>query len=291
MNNKFNFNRFGKVLRMDFHNSTTLFRTSFIICCCLPLAVWLFCVVLGNRNIDTIDPIVRRFMIYGTAILAGILAPARIYRTINQPNRGIYYAMLPASKSEKFWSQVVMCYLIVPVMTVLAGIVLDTVLRVIPFGPYHEWLWQNWPLMNEIVNTMSAEDYARLYGWEPTQTYLIIRFLNNTPTVFFLICLFFTGVASDIAIFFFTNTIFKKHKVSQTILWLIAIQFVLQLVGVPILTNINWNNIDIDYLNHLTPSRAVTLIQWIAWGGIVANILFTVLISWWTAARIKKMSY
>ena len=71
-----------------------------------------------------------------------MVTPSRMYRTCNLQKEGIYYAMLPASKLEKYLSMLLFTIVVCPLLCFLGGMVLDYFLTLLPFGPYNKWLWQ-----------------------------------------------------------------------------------------------------------------------------------------------------
>ena len=94
---------------------------------------------------------------------------------------------------------------------------------------------------------------------------------------------------STVALFLFTNTIFKKHKVLQTLLWTWLISFAINLVCTPIMGAIVLNGNWVEaILQSVDPVRGFNIAYWAAtaWG-----ILLTVVFLWWTAYRLKRMKY
>ena len=134
MNNKFDWNRFCKVVNKDFRNLWPMFGTTAIVLATLPFAIWLLALVL-NRNF-VIDPNYRVVMLMGFSSLAALMLPSRLYRTMNLRNEGIYYAMLPASKLEKFLSMLLFTFIVAPVVVYLGSIPMDD--DTIP--GFHSWL-------------------------------------------------------------------------------------------------------------------------------------------------------
>ena len=109
MNNTFDWNRFCKVVKKDFRNLWPMFGTTMIVLASLPFAVWLMALVIDRTAIIT--PNVRVAMIMIFSSLAALMLPSRLYRTMNLRNEGIYYAMLPASKLEKFVSMLLFTFI------------------------------------------------------------------------------------------------------------------------------------------------------------------------------------
>lgn len=277
----FDSNRFKMVFGKDLRSSWPLFRTTFLIICAIPVAIWLFNLVLGDAGRTEFSPLFRRAMIFITMCLVAIMSPSRIYRTANLPNQGIYYAMLPASHTEKFWSQILMCYIIMPLTAMLVGIGIDLFLTILPIGANVDWIWTRWPCLTDKDDIMTS-----LNG--PQE---IIDFLGN----FWLMLLgYVMCILSYAATFFFTNTLFKKNKVAKTILWLILLGFVFNLIVTPLLMALLHN---VDFVDLL--KRFSNWMEWnprqflivIYWGSMVVNAIYIVLFSWWASHRLKKMAY
>ena len=273
-------NRFQMLLAKDLRSSWSLFRTAFIIICCIPVAVWLFNMVLGSHGATEIAPVVRRLLIFLSISLVTIMAPSRIYRNVNIPDEGIYYAMLPASKREKFWSQVLVCYVCMPIAALLTGILIDLFLTCLPFGSYADWIWQHWPMLNnyDVYRGMmdSRSDFAFIFGF------------------WYMLLIFFTSLMFNTSTFFFTNTIFRKNKIAKTILWILIINFAISFIINPLLL-LFIGNTDFEVWMKLlvskhewNPSNVLRALFWIA---IAWNVIISVAFTWWAGHRLKKMTY
>ncbi len=272
MNNKFDWNRFCKVVNKDFHNLWPMFGTTAIVLATLPFAIWLLALVL-NRNF-VIDPNYRVVMLMGFSSLAALMLPSRLYRTMNLRNEGIYYAMLPASKLEKFLSMLLFTFIVAPVVTYLGSMVIDIILRLMPTGAYHQWLWQGdggFPLFTSIP--MDDDVMPGFHSW-----------LLTAAT--------YSGLLASPAIFLYAATLFKKHKVLYTFLILYLLEFALTVIAIPIVVSLIKNPDFMEWLYdtfHLwTPQR---IMNWVM--GIVAafNFVVFVLFTWMTWRRLKKMPY
>ena len=271
MNKTFEWSRFGKLVRKDFSNIWQNAGTSLLIITLLPLAVWLFWWALsGVHDLPAIVPEVRWGFIACVVFLAVIVTPSRMYRTCNLQKEGIYYAMLPASKLEKYLSMLLFTVVICPLLCLCGSIVLDYFLTMLPFGSYNKWLWQTDYLA-------SGLDYYRMLvsGNVPDLDSEELRLFAEVVTPGKVVLYGLVAYLSDVALFLFTNTIFKKHKVLQTLLWTWLISFAINLVCTPIMGALMLNG------NWLKWYWAAT-----AWG-----ILLTVVFLWWTAYRLKRMKY
>ena len=269
MNNTFECKRFGKLFSRDFRNIWPSFGLTMLIITLLPLAAWLLCMAMTPEL--TILPEARIGFIAFSVWLALIMAPSRLYKTCNLPKRGIYFAMLPASKLEKYLSMLICCLFVCPLLVLAGSIAFDYLLAVLPFGPYEQWLTQSgMPLFDgKSFGDMMAEGLSEagisMHFW---LTLMILSYFYNA------------------AVFLFTNTIFKKHKVLKTMLWTMLISFLVQLVFTPC------------FMRGITDPEAVmanfsnpgALQGWYT-GSLVFSIILTLVFFWWSAYRLKKMKY
>ena len=280
MNNKFEWNRFCKVVKKDFCNLWPTFGTTMIVLASLPFAVWLLALVIDRTTI--IEPNIRVVMIMLFSSFAALMLPSRLYRTMNLRNEGIYYAMLPASKLEKYISALFFSLIVCPLAVYLGGMALDVFLTALPFGPWQDWLWQSkvgFPFifdMSFFDSLVADGEGAELFGYYGS--WWVIS------------C--WTGYISTVLMFFFTATLFKRHKVLQTILWLYVIEFAFSIVLIPVFVAL-FSNTDLmeglyDYISSRDPQ---TLFNWLFVGTNVLNVLLTALFGWLSWRRLNRMAY
>ncbi|MBP5677256.1 MAG: hypothetical protein J6W88_02020 [Bacteroidales bacterium] len=280
MNNTFDWNRFCKVVNKDFRNMWPLFGPTMIILAALPFAIWLLLFVVDRHNTMPAD--FRLLIIEGVACVAAIMAPSRMYRTWNLRNEGIYYAMLPASKLEKYCSALLFSLIICPLTVFLGGMALDIVLTALPFGPWRDWLWQGdmgFPFtfdFSSMVNDYSVETAefreAMHFG---------ALFMANS----------WLGYIASVLMFMFTSTLFKRHKVLQTILWIYAIEFVLSLVLIPTMMTLSRGDSLLWLVDWLQQHEPETVMNMLLWFGVATDAILIALFGWLTWRRLKKMPY
>ena len=187
MNKTFDWSRFGKLVRKDFSNIWQNAGTSLLIITLLPLAVWLFWWALSG------------------------VTPSRMYRTCNLQKEGIYYAMLPASKLEKYLSMLLFTVVICPLLCLCGSIVLDYFLTLLPFGSYNKWLWQTDYLAEGL-------DYYRLMvsGNVPNMDSEKVRVFTEVVTPGKVVLYGLVAYLNYVALFLFTNTIFvHQHNLQE----------------------------------------------------------------------------
>lgn len=272
------------MVRKDFSNIWQNAGTSLLIITLLPILAWLLWWALsGIEEIPAIVPEVRWCFIAGSVMLAAIVSPSRMYRTSNLQKEGIYYAMLPASKLEKYVSMLLFTIVVCPLLCFLGGMVLDYFLTLLPFGPYDKWLWQT----DYLADTL--DDYRALVaGTFPNvndNTMMLVQVIKPGRVVLYAVLCHL----SYVSLFLFTNTIFKKHKVLQTLLWTWLISFVLNIILTPIMGTMmmsgNWLE---EFLETADPVRSMNIAYWAAtaWSIVLTTVFF-----WWASYRLKHMKY
>jgi hypothetical protein len=284
MNNTFDWTRFCKVVRKDFSNIWQNAGTSLLIITLLPILAWLLWWALsGIEDMPAIVPEVRWCFIAGSVFLAAMVSPSRMYRTANLQKEGIYFAMLPASKLEKYLSMLLFTIVVCPLLCFLGGMVLDYFLTLLPFGPYNKWLWQTDYLADALDGYRGLVSGA--FPNVNENTLMLVQVFTPWKVVLYaLLC-----HLSNVALFLFTNTIFKKHKVLQTLLWTWLISFVLNIILTPIMGAMmlsgNWLQ---EFLETADPVRSLNIAYWAAtaWAVVLTTVFF-----WWASYRLKNMKY
>ena len=284
MNNTFDWTRFCKVVRKDFNNIWRNAGTSLLIITLLPILAWLLWWALsGIEEMPAIVPEVRWCFIAGSVLLAAIVSPSRMYRTANLQKEGIYFAMLPASKLEKYLSMLIFTIVVCPLLCFLGGMVLDYFLTLLPFGPYNKWLWQTDYLADALDGYRGLVSGA--FPNVDESTMMLVQVFTPWKVVLYaLLC-----HLSYVSLFLFTNTIFKKHKVLQTLLWTWLISFVLNIILTPIMGAMmlsgNWLQ---EFLESADPVRSLNIAYWAAtaWSIVLTTVFF-----WWANYRLKHMKY
>jgi hypothetical protein len=191
--------------------------------------------------------------------------------------------MLPASKLEKYLSMLLFTIVVCPLLCFLGGMVLDYFLTLLPFGPYNKWLWQTDYLADALDGYRGLVSGA--FPNVNENTLMLVQVFTPWKVVLYaLLC-----HLSNVALFLFTNTIFKKHKVLQTLLWTWLISFVLNIVLTPIMgammINGNWAEMFFEVTD---PVKNLNIAYWAAtaWAVVLTTVFF-----WWASYRLKNMKY
>jgi hypothetical protein len=258
-----------------------MFGTTMIILAALPFAAWLMMYVFGGGDAH-MPADIRLIMIEAVAYIAAIMAPSRMYRTWNLRNEGIYYAMLPASKAEKFCSALLFSLVVCPLAVYLGSLVLDVFLTVVPFGPWQEWIWQGEMGFPFTFNIAALNEVAPRFN-DDADAFLLFGTMYN-------VCCWI-GYIATVLMFVFTSTIFKRHKVLQTILWLYVIEFVLSIILMPVTIALVGNTDFMESVYDYFASAPERALNRIFWWGIAFNVLLTALFGWLSWRRLNRMAY
>ena len=271
-NQTFDWTRFMNVVRRDFLNIWPRVGKTMVVMACAPVALWLLLSMVPGNNY--LPSSVRGMMIFGLMSLFCMYAPSAMYRSCNLPKHGQYYAMLPASHLEKYLSMLLHCIIVLPVIFVAGAVAFDTVLSLLPFGAYNQYLWQS--SVFEIFDTAWID-------WSD-ESMFAKRFFD------WLWLSWLLSFLCQQVIFIFSNTVFKSHKFVLTVLSLWAIQFVLGLIGMPLLILLGLNG----GMEHFAAKVAAYPEQWMnafVFGSMILDVLFCGVMLWWTYYRLKKMKY
>lgn len=204
MNNIFNIKRFEKVFGNDASDFFPKFGGFLIVLWAIPIIIWIF--TLLNIDDSPINPTFRYVFILVLCSLSCLLVPARLYRHINDPKKGMEFAMTPASSFEKFLSMTLFCAVITPVIYFIGAYAIDFILSIIPNSPYNEYIWDRGFASDQLY--LSVEAKSIKFGFS-------LKLFNNL-----------TGCLMIASIFMLGNAIFKKRKTSKTIGILVLFVFI-----------------------------------------------------------------
>lgn len=143
MSQTFDIKRFGKLVKHD------LLR-------CLPTNSMVGAIMISSVVFTPFFMLMNQFMdnSYGPGgrlslmvLMSTFIAtqiPMQLYTVASkkQKKAGIYFAMLPASKCEKYLSMVLLSLVIAPLIMMSANLLLDSLLTTVHFPGYRKYLWQ-----------------------------------------------------------------------------------------------------------------------------------------------------
>ncbi len=199
MNNIFSFKRFGLLFTKEIKEYFQKFGTFTLAILCAYILYWFFTLIQGGTQ----SFIANRIPVIFIFIFAYIfLIPFHLYGESNHPNRGINYALLPASTCEKYCSMLLCTTIICPLVFSFVMLGLDTLLSLLSMGKV---------FTGNVFST-------NIFDW---------KFLGK-----YVMMLLFQSLS------IYGNLLFKKHKISRTFLCLIGVLTVLMTISIITLLSI-----------------------------------------------------
>ena len=285
MNNTFNINRFGKILKHDGLNYFPNIILAFAILWAIPVVVYLFTSLMPtDETKDVFDTFGRINVIDALTKIAVIIAPVRLYKYCNDSRKGIGYAMLPASTLEKFLSMVFYCTVVTPIIYIAGALAIDSILALFN-GPYEGFA------ISEFFDTMSQIKHQLINSgvrWEEDMP--VYAEYDTLMTPFIRIMLSVFGVLSLSSIFMFGNMIFKKRKTGKMIGILILLFIIFMIVFINYVAN------NEDYFEQILAGKdgkefIKFIIYYFTRGLLVLQIVVSALMLFGVYRKIKTQKY
>ena len=286
MNNTFNINRFGKILKHDGLNFFPNIILALAILWAIPVVVYLFTSLMPSDGTkDILDAFGRISVIDTLAKIALIIAPVRLYKYCNDSRKGIVYAMLPASTLEKFLSMVIYCVIVTPIIYIAGALAIDSILALFN-GPY-----------DGFAVSVYFDRYAQInYAFDYQDAKMLLDdtwpiFVNSlSPS--FLTILSILGTLTLSAIFMFGNMIFKKHKTGKMIGILILLAIIIMIIFVNYVAN---NEALTEYFKQIDEDNVTEFIERMIfiWMNVAlyTEIIISALMLFGVYRKIKTQKY
>ena len=188
MNNKFDFKRFGQVLAKDWKQYFRDFGISLIVWSCIPVLFWIVTLIFDTE----MENGSRAVVIGSLVFLVLMFVPSKVYGKANLSREGVGFAMLPATNLEKFFSMVLYCSILTPLIVGLGSWAIDSLLYLLPFGGF-------------------------------TYFFVVLPKSELGLLIISIAC----SIILFSSIFLFGNMVFKKRKAGKTIAWGLLIIFVI----------------------------------------------------------------
>lgn len=142
MNNSFGIHRFGQLVLHDVRRCSPKYGTVG------PLMISAvtftpFMTLFQNMATQEMHGAGYRLLLMLTmsAFMASTI-PMQLYPNVGKKKFGIYFAMLPASKWEKYLSIVLLSLVLVPLTLLVGNVAIDTLLTAVHAPFYNRYLWQ-----------------------------------------------------------------------------------------------------------------------------------------------------
>lgn len=281
MSQTFDIKRFGKVLAYDIRRlSPRNFRSgertgnmgiNIISFAFMPVVISLVNILMGEQAAGV--PVwVRWFMLLFTAVIMACLVPEVHYNAVNQKKGGSYYAMLPASKLEKYLSMLLMTLVICPLLTFCGAFVVDTLITFLPLHVNEGYLWQ----IDSLLGHFGINPYEGLPAIYSVRAYMVAIF----------------GYILFAMAFVFGNTLFRKSKTALTMLCLFGIGFVVSIVSLFVTIAVSANsNVELATDYRVMHVFTGSFYGWVNNIGLGMQVLFITLLVYYSWRRIKRMGY
>ena len=168
MQSTFNLRRFGRLVRHDLqllHPRYSTQGASMLSAVLFPVMMVIVMTLFGDDPELHSSPLYRLLLCLGFPLFHSVTIP---YSTISlqqekgKKNRGIYFALLPASKCEKYWSMFIVSLVVVPTVLTLGSLLLDTLLALFRIGPWQQFAWQIEPMHRPITPWIPRNAVAML---------------------------------------------------------------------------------------------------------------------------------
>lgn len=143
MNNSFDIQRFGRLVLHDVKRCSPRFGT---VGAMMISELTFTPLMVLSQGFLTQDPHGAGYrlslMVLMSAFISSMI-PTQLYSNVGKKKTGVYFAMLPASKWEKYLSMVLLSLVIVPLTLLVANVAIDTLLTAVHAPYYHKYLWQS----------------------------------------------------------------------------------------------------------------------------------------------------
>lgn len=286
MNNTFNIQRFGKILKHDGLNFFPNFILSLAILWAIPVVIYLFTALMPtDGTIHIYDAMARINNIDFLLKIAIIIAPAILYKTCNDSRKGIGYAMLPASTLEKFLSMVIFCVIVTPIVYIAGALAIDSILALIN-GPY-----------DGFALSMYFDKFSQIeYSFEQHGTKVMVDdalplIISNLSPAFMRV-LSILGTLMLSSIFMFGNMIFKKRKTGKMIGILILLFIIFMIIFINYVAN---NEAFANYFEQINEDNVsefiIRLIRIMMNVAMYTEIVVSAVLLWGIYRKIKTQKY
>lgn len=286
MNNTFNIQRFGKILKHDGLNFFPNFILSLAILWAIPVVIYLFTALMPtDGTVHIYDAMARINNIDFLLKIAIIIAPAILYKTCNDSRKGIGYAMLPASTLEKFLSMVIFCVIVTPIVYIAGALAIDSILALIN-GPY-----------DGFALSMYFDKFSQIeYSFEQHGTKVMVD--DALPLIISNLSPAFMRVSSILgtlmlsSIFMFGNMIFKKRKTGKMIGILILLFIIFMIIFINYVAN---NEAFANYFEQINEDNVsefiIRLIRIMMNVAMYTEIVVSAVLLWGIYRKIKTQKY
>ena len=280
MNNTFNINRFGNVVRRDGMSYFSNYGWTLVVLWALPVILW-FLTYISMETFDT-GVISNRTTTISTLMwLSLMIVPSRLYKNYNDSRKGVILAMTPASSLEKFLSMILYCVVITPIIYLIGALFIDTILALKPgTNPYDGFIFsdffsKNYESYREILSLGEEELNRSIYDYMLSKNHFIYKVLQ---------------ILGFTSLFMFTNMLFKKRKLSKTIGILTLLGIIFSIFVVRYVINLEYN-FDADWTDEEMTNYIKGVVNYVYHFILYSSLISASAFLYLTYYKIKKQTY
>ena len=277
MDNKFNLNRFGKYFAYDLKSIWREQRVFLLVWCLLPIffyMVYMFFSAFGHGFFSILNgisinrpPLAIRVSVFSLAsVIFLVLFPSRTYGFVTEKAKGSAWLMLPASRLEKFLSMVLICLVIAPIVYFCVYLLSDALVCLLDrqCGSSILAAW------NDFFTYRLTDEHVWLGG--------------NGLWALVSSCLQITSV------FLLGALIFKKMKVTKTVLALFVVSMVLFAIFATFMSHADISSFGERIANWMA-GHADNIDVWINFWGNLELAIIVIGCGVWSWFRVKNLQH
>ena len=272
MNEIFDFNRFWTYFKYDLKQMWRNHSKAAIMiggASAIFYVIWVLVSLVFAQHWSS-PPIVARVVVFALAFTILELYMVRAYGYLTEKKAGSAWLMIPASKTEKFVSMILMVCIVIPLLFLVAYAVIDGILALVD------------PTYGQALISGGAGAYTKMLQGLSTLS-------NESPITFTASSLIFPAIISlfcNFLYFHLCGICFKKNKLVGAIAILFGLSLVLSLLtGIFVPQYVQY--IDLD-MSDMQVARWFTGLMN---AGIIFSCLLTIGLGWGVWRRIKTIQH
>lgn len=277
MDNKFNLNRFGKYFAYDLKSIWREQRVFLLVWCLLPIffyMVYMFFSAFGHGFFSILNgisinrpPLAIRVSVFSLAsVIFLVLFPSRTYGFVTEKAKGSAWLMLPASRLEKFLSMILICLVVAPIVYFCVYLLSDALVC----------------LLDKQCGSSILAAWNDFFTYRLTDNQVWLG--GNGLWTLVSSCLQITSV------FLLGALIFKKMKVTKTVLALFVVSMVLFAIFTTYVSHADLSSFGERIANWMS-GHADNIDVWINFWGNLELAIIVIGCGVWSWFRVKNLQH
>ena len=200
----FTINRFFKLVQKESSERFHMMLKISAIFAALLAGYWLSMIVFSTEG-EITSAGSRAGYVFFSTLIAMLIAPFNLYKSYNHRKGGIDYALLPASVMEKYGSMLVNCIIFLPLMTFVSVLAVDTIITTITPSLFDGYAISNMNLWDKL-STGFLEAVILQLGF--IYCNLLFRKYKVTKTLLATVSVYIVFI---MIVVFFVTVVFKEE--------------------------------------------------------------------------------